>query len=1076
MKSKMSDTHARRRQSLLALAGIVLVFLFGAGARAATFTVTTAADNGDNSNPTPGSLREAVNKANANTGTDTIAFNIPGAGVQTIKLASSLLSITDPVVIDGYTQPGSSPNTLTDGDNAVLLIEIDGTNAGKNIFGLPIIGGGSTVRGLILNNFGGNSSAILLFGKGGNLITGNFIGTNANGTTKAANYRGIDLRGSDGNTIGGTTPAARNLISGNSQYGVVIGSSANNLVQGNLIGTDASGTAALSNFYGVSVITYQTPSSNNLIGGTVAGSRNLISGNVVGIQIDGNVTGTLVQGNLIGTDVTGKLALGNYFGISLTSSSNQSATIGGASAAARNIISGSKYDGISLNDTSSGVVIQGNYIGTDITGTAALSNNLGINSTASNLVIGGTSTGEGNIISGNVGSGIFLTNATGSQIQGNFIGCSINQTALGNGGAGIVLKNSSNNRIGQQGSKGNIIAFNGSVGIGIIFGGTGNAISSNQISSNSVLGIDLAGEGATSNDQGDADTGANNLQNYPVITSATTSGTVTVIQGTLNSAPHMTFHLEFFASSQPSPSGYGEGETLIGSSDIPTDGNGNANFNLGFSTIPTGKYISATATDPEGNTSEFSLCAKLDYNAPLPSLSISDLSVLELDSNNKNADVTVTLDSPYALPVTVKYATADGTATTPSDYFSSSGTLNFAPGQTTQTISIPVKGDKQVEPDETLFVNLSGPVNASLSKSKGTITILDDDAPPVGMVSFSASSYSVNEGDHFKEITVTRTGDASQPASVDYATSDGSANQHGDYTIALGTLHFAPAETSKTLTLLITDDSYAEGDETFNLTLSNPIGVTLGAQPVAQVTIIDNNSKQNAQNAIDDVQNFVRQHYHDFLNREPDPTGFQGWQDTLNNCAQGDTKCDRVEVSSGFYRSQEFHDRGYFIYRFYSAALGRVPKYEEFMRDLQKVSGFLSDQQQEDAKVEFIREFTQRSEFKQKYGQIADPEAYVDMLLSTAGVSLQQRDQLVAQLLSNQITREQALRAIVESTEVDQKFFNESFVIMQYFSYLRRDADILYLNWLATLNQTNDYRLLVNGFVNSLEYRLRFGQ
>jgi len=384
----------------------------------------------------------------------------------------------------------------------------------------------------------------------------------------------------------------------------------------------------------------------------------------------------------------------------------------------------------------------------------------------------------------------------------------------------------------------------------------------------------------------------------------------------------------------------------------------------------------------------------------------------------------------------------------------------------------------QVEPDETFTVQLSNPSNATLSKAQGVGTILNDDvAPPPSTVQIEQASYSVSEGAHFKQINITRTGDTSQPASVDYATSDGSAHQQTDYTIALGTLQFASGESSKTVTLLITDDSYVEGDETFNLTLSNPVGVTLGAQSVAQVIIIDNDINAAAPNAIDDVANFVRQHYHDFLNREPDPGGFAGWQNVLNNCGGTVAQpCDRIEVSSDFYRSEEFHDRGYFVYRFYSASLGRIPKYVEFMRDMQKVSGFLSPQEEEAAKVAFIQEFMNRTEFKQKYDAITDAGSYVDAILSTAGVTSQQRNQIVAQLQGNQITRGQALRAIIETAEVDQKFFNESFVIMQYFGYLRRDADILYLNWLATLNQTNDYRLMVNGFMNSLEYRFRFGQ
>jgi hypothetical protein len=348
--------------------------------------------------------------------------------------------------------------------------------------------------------------------------------------------------------------------------------------------------------------------------------------------------------------------------------------------------------------------------------------------------------------------------------------------------------------------------------------------------------------------------------------------------------------------------------------------------------------------------------------------------------------------------------------------------------------------------------------------------------PSSPSVEFEQAGYSVSEGEHYKLVRVLRSGDASQGASVDYATQDLTAGQRTDYNIMIGTLSFAAGETAKTLTLLVTDDSLIEGPETLSLILSNPSGATLGGQSVAQVTVTDDDPGTIAGNAIDDVPNFVRQQYHDFLNREPEPNGFEAWQEIIGKCPAGDAKCDRVEVSSAFYRSQEFHDRGYFIYRFTAASLGRVPKYLEFMRDMQKVSGFLSAEQQEVAKQEFIQEFMNRCEFKQKYDGITDAGAYVDAVLSTAGVQLPQRGQLVSQLQDGKMTRGQALRAIIESSEVDAKFYNESFVVMQYFGYPRRDPDILYLEWIKILEQTGDYRVMVSGFMNSKEYRERFGQ
>jgi hypothetical protein len=348
--------------------------------------------------------------------------------------------------------------------------------------------------------------------------------------------------------------------------------------------------------------------------------------------------------------------------------------------------------------------------------------------------------------------------------------------------------------------------------------------------------------------------------------------------------------------------------------------------------------------------------------------------------------------------------------------------------------------------------------------------------PSLPGIEFEQVGYQVAENEHYKLIKVTRTGDTSGGSTVDYATQDVSATQQTDYTLMLGTLTFAPGETSKTLFFLVTEDSLVEGTETLSLTLSNPSGAILGNQSLAQIAITDNDSSASAPNAIDEATNFVRQHYHDFLDREPEPAGFEGWQEIINKCAANDTKCDPVEVSSAFYRSQEFHDRGYFIYRFYAASLNHVPKYLEFMRDMQKVSGYLSAKEQEEAKWKFIQEFMTRSEFKQRYEQITDASAYVDAILSAAGVSLPQREKLISELQAGKITRGEVLRAVIESAEVDAKFYAQAFVVMQYFGYLRRDPDIHYLEWIKTLEQTGDYRVMVAGFLNSKEYRQRFGQ
>ena len=225
---------------------------------------------------------------------------------------------------------------------------------------------------------------------------------------------------------------------------------------------------------------------------------------------------------------------------------------------------------------------------------------------------------------------------------------------------------------------------------------------------------------------------------------------------------------------------------------------------------------------------------------------------------------------------------------------------------------------------------------------------------------------------------------------------------------------------------------------------------------------------------IDDNDFFIQQHYIDFLARLPETSGFLGWMNILTNCGKTVAPpCDRIEVSSAFFRSDEFQVRRYFVYRFYSVAFKRVPLYAEFLPDARRVSGFQTDQQLEASKVAFINDFMSRAAFRNKYNSLNNTE-YVNTLVSTAGVTLANKQQLINDLNAGTKTRAQVLRAIAESGEVYQKYYNEAFVVMQYHGYLRRDPDILYLDWIETMNQTGDYRTMINGFVNSAEYRNRF--
>src|SRR5262245_42579561 len=456
--------------------GIAIGLIALAGSlSAATFTVTNTNDSG------PGSLRQAILDSNGNPGLDTIAFNIPGAGVHTITPASSLDPLSGPVLIDGYSQTGTAVNTDPFATNAVLLIELDGSAVGGGFStGLNIGGGGSTVQGLVVNRWavGVNTS-----GAGGDIVRGCFLGTDPTGTIARPNGIAVQF-GAPNDLVGGTDPADRNLVSGN--------------------------------------------------------TAGIFSG---AIQIAGAPNAT-IQGNLVGTDKTGMLPIPNGDGIY----SNMPATIGGSAAGAGNVVSGNSLHGMFLQ---ADILVQGNLIGTTADGAAPLGNGL---------------------------NGVFNHGATGVTVGG-----------LGPGEA-------------------NEIAYNGFHGVQT--DGDQTRVRGNSIHDNANLGIDLytATNLPSPNDPGDADGSSNQLQNFPIIQSVTT-GASTHIVGKFNSAPSTTFDIDFYANSACSkfPREFLEGETYLGSKQVTTDGSGNATIDATLLVATeAGARISATATDPAGNTSGFS--------------------------------------------------------------------------------------------------------------------------------------------------------------------------------------------------------------------------------------------------------------------------------------------------------------------------------------------------------------------------------------------------------------------------------------------------------------------------------------
>jgi hypothetical protein len=456
---------------------------------AATFTVTNTNDSG------AGSLRQAILDANASPGPDTIVFDVPDAacnasGVCEIHPVSSLPEITDQVTIDGYTQTGASPNTASDGTNAVLKVQIIGDLDGDVVsIGLDVEAGNCEIRGLVINDF---QFGVSVVNASDVTIAGCFIGVDYTGVFAFGNGDGIHGASANNIVIGGTDPADRNLISGNESSGV------------DLNGCD----------------------------------------------------GASIQGNMIGPDATGTLALGNGNGIHLHSLSfAANAIVGGSGAGAGNVISGNDANGILLSlAPGSEVLVQGNRIGVSLGGAAILGNTLaGIQVSGPDVQIGGIGPGEGNLIVNSGAAGVQVdTSVTDVTIRGNTI-------------------------YNQQHTF--------------------------------TLGIDLLPTGVTPNDAGDADSGANNRQNFPIISSAIGVPGGTHIQGVLHSQPNATYQVDFYSNGACVnwAGSFLQALAPIGSTQVTTDANGTAIIDVTVSgSIELGDHVNATATDAQGSTSELS--------------------------------------------------------------------------------------------------------------------------------------------------------------------------------------------------------------------------------------------------------------------------------------------------------------------------------------------------------------------------------------------------------------------------------------------------------------------------------------
>ena len=669
------------------------------------FVVNSNADSSDGAcTAAPGNctLREAILAANASPGPARIEFQIGPGGAQTIAVASPLPPIDDPVTIDGQTEPGFMGQPL---------IEVSAA-PGVGPVGIDVEAS-STIRGLVVDGFSAHG---ILLGRGHSKVEG---------VTVKGNGDSAVVVGSPGNRIGGTTPAQRNVISGNGAGGLWV--------------TDLNG---------------QQASGNTIVGNLIAGNGG------TGVTLDAGSNAVL--GNLIGTDSTGSHAAGNSAaGVAITSGDN---AIGDGTAAGRNVISGNGFEGIWVKGGTANR-IRGNYIGTDATGTAALGNRtsgIAVIDAPAN-VIGGPSSGDGNLIADNPSGGVVLSGST-----------------------------------------------------------TRTTIARNAIYANGGLGIDLKADGVTANDDLDADSGPNGLQNTPDLSAATAGGGQVGVSGVLRSEPSKTYSVELFTEPACDPSGHGQGRDYLGTVSVTTDNSGAGSFTRSAaSSASAGDVVTATATDADGNTSEFSGCLTV---TDAPAVSAGDVSAGESDGS---AVVPVTLSRPSARTVTVHYASADDSAQAGSDYEATSGTLTFAPGETRKDVHVPITSDSLDERDERFTLELSDPVEATVGDGTGVVTIADDDAAP----SLAIADSSVAEGTGGTTnatFAVTLSAPSGKTVTVDADTADGSATAPDDYSAAHVVLSFAPGETTKDVNVPIVADNASEPDESFR--------VALGSEANADVT------------------------------------------------------------------------------------------------------------------------------------------------------------------------------------------------------------------------------------------------
>lgn len=736
------------------------------------------AGNGTCETSTPGecTLRAAIEEANANgnpADQDVIEFNIPGGGVHTINLGS-IIYISQNVLINGYTQPGASANTVAwpGAMDGTLLIEITGDNAALN----PNSNAdGTIIRGLIINNT--NIYPITVDVDCDNTkIEGNYINTDPSGLIAdwgTSGSHGIISSGS-GTTVGGTSPEQRNVVTARGIFFGTVGGD-NTVVQGNNFGVGSDSVTPLPQdaTYSSSVGAVLIDGVDNIVGGSSTGEGNYISNAALnsGLLLSG-ASNTVVLGNQIVDN--------NNHGISITTNSS-GITIGGATSGARNTISGNvgnPYgDGINIDSSADDVTIQGNYIGVDSDGVTPLPNShVGITSFGSNVTIGGSASGEGNVISGNVVNsnegGAIVDRGANGVIQGNYIGVGADgTTAVPNDGYGIYHADTENSIIGGSSvGEANIIANNGAQGV-LVNSGSASIIG-NSIYDNTELGIDIGLVGVTPNDLLDSDVGANDLLNYPEMLPPIESGGDTFVSYQLD-VPAADYRVEIFENTAYDPSGNGEGETLIGTANITSNGSGVQLFNTqitgtGFTNISaTVTKIDVSSPTGFGPTSEFSgqpiepdidsavtksivdsdtveSDGNIQYNVSFTNNGTTNIDLTQYDNGTVSSALNTALFNDI-FPSELTFTSVDGNASCVDENSASGfGTL-FSDHADMTVLSCSYNGgDAYLAPGDTLNFVLHFDISDPLSYSSFTNYLLS--VPSVSDGSYGEYNYAVGTG------------------------------------------------------------------------------------------------------------------------------------------------------------------------------------------------------------------------------------------------------------------------------------------------------------------------------------------